>query len=284
MATNYNSQGGRGALPYGWMWQFGIDPQHIPQGTRLGGGPRPNYYAVRDPNATNQQGSLSLNQNGSGGGTGGNRLPGWAEEAISGGPQGYNSQYESQLAGLLGQQAPTPGTNPATGRLMEIASQLQHFVPASQLPPSMQAALDRMKAEGLAGVEHDATRGASKLAGSLYDTTGGGQGTASDFLQAELAGEIGRARGGVESNYAQAFLNELNHYNDSRLSALQGAAGPLGAAGQLGEGDINRRYQSFYDQIGSKSSILSRLLQAERDRQAEPFQGALSLLQQGFQY
>jgi hypothetical protein len=55
---------------------------------------------------------------------------------------------------------------------MDIATQLQHFVPSSQLPPSMQAALDRVKAQGMAGVEHDATRAASKVAGSLYDTQG----------------------------------------------------------------------------------------------------------------
>jgi hypothetical protein len=75
-----------------------------------------------------------------------------------------------------------------------------------------------------------------------------------------------------------------DNYNNSRLSALQGAASPLGAAGQLGESDISRRYQSFYDDIGSRSSILSRLLQAEKERQPQDWNYAMDLLNQGFQY
>jgi hypothetical protein len=103
MAFNDNGWRNRTALPLGWHYQFGIDPRQIPRTSRLGGGPIPSYYAQKDPSYTGGFGdSLGLDQNGTGTGTTKPKLPPWAMSAIGNGPGGFDSQYESQLAALLG--------------------------------------------------------------------------------------------------------------------------------------------------------------------------------------
>ena len=270
-------------LPVGYRYFFGIDPRQNPSSyrtSRLGGGPIPGYYAAKDPAYAGQNPGSLMGASGSLKANAGNEPPDWLKQFLMKelNQPGYNSQYESELHGLLNRQAPSTGPNPYTSKVGSIADQIANFRPSGQLPPEIAARLATMKSSALAGVDKQANRASDQLAGLLFSNTGGGEGSAEMTARASLANEIGSLRQGVESDFANRELGALNEYNSQRLAALQGGMQGYGAAGGFAGQDIDRSLGNFYNEGSFKSGVLDRLLSSERDRNNQRRELVMQLL------
>lgn len=198
---------------------------------------------------------------------GGNALPDWAKKLLDE-MNGYQSQYEPMLQAQLNQKTPNP-TNPYTNRVASLADQIANFRPSGQLPPEIAARLAASKNAALANVDRQANSASDKLAGALWENTGGGAGSAEMSARASLAHDIGTLRGQVEGDFANRELGALSEYNGQRLAALQAGMSGYGAAGGMTENDINRLISGNQYDRGANVGILDRLLSSERDRQAQ---------------
>ena len=197
----------------------------------------------------------------------GNQMPDWLKKMIE--EMGaYQSKYEPMLEAQLNRQSPNQ-SNPYTNKISGLADQIANFRPSGQLPPEIAARLTASKNAAIANVDRQANTASDKLAGMLWQNTGGGEGSAALSARASLAHDIGTLRGQVEGDFANRELGALSEYNGQRLAALQAGMSGYGTAGQFAGSDIDRYLNNFQADRGTNIGILDRLLSSERDRNAQ---------------